>query len=200
MPKYDTELIKSRLSCAELLRLHGYDLNRKNKCRCAFHDDTKPSMQIYDDGYHCFSCGAHGDVIDLTEQLYGVNASEAIRIAAELSGIAPLSDTKDYAERARNARKQATEREATRNALNDAYFKLLAEYARLETNLELLRPARPDEPLHPLFREALTRLDYVGYALQQCEWAVLDAERQPRSCLSRTEKNANSDKQCLSTI
>jgi DNA primase len=135
-------------------------------------------MQVYNDGYHCFSCGAHGDVIDLAAQLYGVDSREAIRITAELAGISAVSDTKEYAERARKARMEATQRNTTIEALKHSYDKLLAEFVRLERNKTEYAPRSPDETdLHPLFREALTRLDYVGYALQQCEWAIIDAER-----------------------
>lgn len=175
--RFDTDLIKSRLSCRELLEMNGYSISRNNKCRCAFHDDTKPSMQVYEDGYHCFSCGAHGDIIDLAAQLYGVDIREAIRIAAELAGIAVVSDTKEYAERARTARMKAKQRDTTIEALKRSYDKLLAEFVRLERNKTEYAPRSPDEPLHPLFREALTRLDYIGYALQQCEWMILDAEK-----------------------
>jgi hypothetical protein len=39
-----------------------------HKILCPFHDDHNPSLQIYSDGhFHCFSCGAHGDVEDLPE-------------------------------------------------------------------------------------------------------------------------------------
>ena len=176
--RYDTDLIKSRLSCSELLAMHGYSVSRQNKCRCAFHDDTKPSMQVYDDGVHCYSCGAHTDVIGLAEQLYSVSTAEAIRITAELAGIAASDNTRDYKRKADTIRQKADERKQTINALNTSYYKLLAEFARLEQNKSEYAPRSPNETdLHPLFREALARLDYVGYALQQCEWMILDAEK-----------------------
>jgi DNA polymerase I-like protein with 3'-5' exonuclease and polymerase domains len=38
------------------------------KISCPFHDDPNPSLQIYSDGhYHCYGCGAHGDIADLPE-------------------------------------------------------------------------------------------------------------------------------------
>ncbi len=30
---------------------------------CPFHGEKSPSFYVYDDGYHCFGCGAHGDAI-----------------------------------------------------------------------------------------------------------------------------------------
>ena len=176
--RFDTDEIKRRLSCRELLEMNGIEVNRKGRARCCFHDDNRPSMAVFDDHVHCYACGAHADVIGLAEQLYSVNTAEAIRITAELAGIAAVSDTKDYADRARKARMKATQRDTTIEALKRSYDKLLAEFVRLEQNKSEYAPRSPnDTDLHPLFREALTRLDYVGYALQQCEWMILDAEK-----------------------
>lgn len=176
--RFDTDLIKSRLSCRDLLAMHGIETNRKGRARCCFHDDNRPSMAVFDDHVHCYACGAHADVIGLAEQLYSVSTAEAIRITAELAGIAAVSDTKEYAERARAAHLKAKQRDTTIEALKRSYDKLLAEFVRLERNKTEYAPRSPDETdLHPLFREALTRLDYVGYALQQCEWMILDAEK-----------------------
>jgi DNA polymerase I-like protein with 3'-5' exonuclease and polymerase domains len=38
------------------------------KISCPFHHDPNPSLQLYPDGhYHCFGCGAHGDIEELPE-------------------------------------------------------------------------------------------------------------------------------------
>lgn len=47
--------------------------------RCPFHADRTPSLKLYGDHFHCFGCGAHGDVIDLTTALLGCSESEAAR-------------------------------------------------------------------------------------------------------------------------
>jgi DNA primase len=39
---------------------------RLKKANCLFHDETEPSMHLYPEGrFHCFGCGASGDVVDL---------------------------------------------------------------------------------------------------------------------------------------
>ncbi len=50
----------------------------RNKVRCPFHDDSKPSLHVYDDGYHCFACGWHGDIVDLIASLHNCSKREAI--------------------------------------------------------------------------------------------------------------------------
>ncbi len=46
---------------------------------CPLHHDTQPSLRLYRDGhFHCFGCGAHGDVIDLYAALRHLTIREAI--------------------------------------------------------------------------------------------------------------------------
>ena len=47
--------------------------------RCPFHADRVPSLKLYGDHFHCFGCGAHGDVIDLTAGLLSCSKGEAAR-------------------------------------------------------------------------------------------------------------------------
>jgi DNA polymerase len=47
------------------------------KINCPFHDDSTPSLQIYDDHYHCFGCGAHGDMIDWLMKVEGMSILDA---------------------------------------------------------------------------------------------------------------------------
>ena len=175
--RYDTDLIKSRLSCSDLLAMHGIETNRKGRARCCFHDDNRPSMAVFDDHVHCYACGAHADVIALAAQLYGVDNPEAIRITAELAGIAAIDNKREYQKKADMIRQKADERKQTINALNTSYYKLLAEFARLEQNKSEYAPRSPDTDLHPLFVEAITRIEFVWYAMIECERMILDAEK-----------------------
>lgn len=55
------------------------------KACCPFHADKSPSFTIFSGGmrFHCFGCGAGGDVLDYLQRLHGVNLPEA---AAMLDG------------------------------------------------------------------------------------------------------------------
>ena len=52
---------------------------------CPFHDDSSPSFTIFDgdERFHCFGCGANGDVLDFVQQMHSVDLREA---AAMLTG------------------------------------------------------------------------------------------------------------------
>lgn len=49
---------------------------------CPFHADRSPSFTIFDAGrrFHCFGCGASGDVLDFVQRAYGVTFPEAARM------------------------------------------------------------------------------------------------------------------------
>src|SRR3954452_15803673 len=55
---------------------------------CPFHADRSPSFKIDTrrDRYHCFGCGAHGDVLDFLAAVEGLDLAGAIRRARELAG------------------------------------------------------------------------------------------------------------------
>jgi CHC2 zinc finger len=45
-----------------------------------------PSLQFYDDHYHCFGCGAHGDAIDWLRDIEGMDYSAAAELLSSWSG------------------------------------------------------------------------------------------------------------------
>jgi DNA primase len=57
---------------------------RQWKGCCPFHGEKSPSFYVYEDHYHCFGCGAHGDAISFVMQSQGLAFMEAIgQLAAE---------------------------------------------------------------------------------------------------------------------
>ena len=57
---------------------------RQWKGCCPFHGEKTPSFYVYDDGFHCFGCGAHGDAITFVMRSDGASFIEAVeRLAAE---------------------------------------------------------------------------------------------------------------------
>ena len=48
-----------------------------------FHAEKTPSFYVYEDGYHCFGCGAHGDAIAFVMQADGVDMAAAVASLAD---------------------------------------------------------------------------------------------------------------------
>lgn len=57
---------------------YGLQVRRNGIACCPFHDDKHPSMKI-DINYHCFACGAGGDVIDYVSRMFGLSQYGAAR-------------------------------------------------------------------------------------------------------------------------
>lgn len=71
------EAIKNKVSIAEVLSAHGISLKR-GRCRCPIHNGDDLNFGVKDDFFHCFVCGASGDVIDLWQALENVDFREAL--------------------------------------------------------------------------------------------------------------------------
>lgn len=76
----DVASVKARVSMADVVRMYGIEISRSGFCRCPFHEERTGSMKIYDDGFHCFGCGAHGDQIEFIKRMDGCSFLEAFRI------------------------------------------------------------------------------------------------------------------------
>jgi DNA primase len=71
---------------------------------CPFHNEKSASFYVYDDHYHCFGCGAHGDAIAFVMQSDGASFPEAVeRLAAE-AGLEVPKATPQQARREAKAR------------------------------------------------------------------------------------------------
>ncbi|MEJ1977353.1 MAG: DNA primase [Acetobacteraceae bacterium] len=54
---------------------------------CPFHGEKTPSFYVYDDGYHCFGCGAHGDAIGFVMNTQGAGFMDAVSLLAAEAGL-----------------------------------------------------------------------------------------------------------------
>lgn len=135
---------------------YGSRILRNNVCICPFHDDTNPSLKIYDKSFYCYSCGAGGDLISYTGRLLGLNNEEACRQLMQDFGIPVPDKNSGYREkrerelRIRNLREKNDFLKHARVILT-VYFSLLAEASR--------------DICNPHFLEAMQELDWTEYRL-----------------------------------
>jgi hypothetical protein len=57
---------------------------------CPFHAERTPSFYVYPDHYHCFGCGAHGDVFDWLDLTAGLTFPDALRLLSNPGGASSL--------------------------------------------------------------------------------------------------------------
>ena len=70
------EAVKQSVTIRQAAEHYGIHVGRNGMVCCPFHHDKTPSMKL-DRRYHCFGCGADGDVIDFAAALYGLGKKEA---------------------------------------------------------------------------------------------------------------------------
>ena len=65
-------------------------------CRCPFHNEKTPSCSISSEKglFHCFGCGAGGDVVTFIKQIENLDYAEAVRFLAQRAGM-PMPEDKD---------------------------------------------------------------------------------------------------------
>ena len=112
-------------------------------------------MKIYDNHFHCYACGAHGDVTDLTAQLFGLSKNDAAeKICADFG----ISSTRSPP--AAPARK----RELTNREKALLMLDILTDYCcMLRYFREHYAPFSFDTELSPQFEESLQKLEYAEY-------------------------------------
>ena len=154
------EVVKQSVTAREAAELYGIAVGRGGMACCPFHDERHPSMKV-DTRFHCFGCGADGDVIDFTARLYDLSPKEAAEKLAQDFGLA--YDSK--APIRRNYVRQKSEVQLRKENREHAW-RVLADYYHLLRKWEAdYSPKTPDEDPHPRFLEAVQKKDYMGYLL-----------------------------------
>lgn len=99
------------LAFYELLPKRGLPRGRSFKITCPFHEDAEPSLSIdaAKKRFHCFGCGAKGNILEFVAEMEGLDRkSELRKAAAKLAAISeiPLAEgeRKDGPRTARRAR------------------------------------------------------------------------------------------------
>lgn len=154
------EVVKQSVTAREAAELYGIAVGRGGMACCPFHDDRHPSMKV-DTRFHCFGCGADGDVIDFTARLYDLSPKGAAEKLAQDFGLsydskAPIR--RSYVRQKTEAQVRKEKREHGWRVLTD-YYHLLRKW---EADYS---PKMPDEDPHPRFLEAIQKKDYMGYLL-----------------------------------
>lgn len=87
------DAIKRQNDLAEVVREQGIALRRRGRTYfglCPFHGEQTASFAVSREAglFHCFGCGAGGDVIRFIERAEQVSFPEAVRRLARRAGVA----------------------------------------------------------------------------------------------------------------
>ena len=154
------EAVKQSVSTREAAEFYGIKVSRTGMACCPFHDDKNPSMKV-DQRFHCFGCGADGDVIDFTAKLFNLSPKEAAEKLAQDFGLIYDSQApprRRYVRQKTEAQKFREDRQRCYRVLSDYYYLL----KKWEADCS---PRTPEEEPHPRFVEAIQKKAYVEYLL-----------------------------------
>ncbi len=146
------EKVKSAVTIKQAAERYGLDFDRKGMARCPFHDDRHPSMKLNEDYFYCFGCGAGGDVVELTRQLFGLRPYEAAsKLAVDFGVDVPATAPPDGSlNRFRSDLLRCQQ-------VLDEYLNLLIRWQRRYA------PRSPDDALDDRYVEACQMLEPMDY-------------------------------------
>ena len=162
------ETMKAVVTPREAAERYGLPVNQSGVARCPFHSDRTPSMKLYEDHFHCFGCGAHGDVIDLTGKLLNLAPGGAAKRLAE-------DFTIDTGQNRGNFQKQ-NKSEIHQFRENETYcFSVLVDYLHLlEHWKKEYAPVSPATSIDDRFVEACQMLDRIEYMVDALIFETLE--------------------------
>lgn len=169
------EAIKAEVTTRQAAEFYGLKINRSGKVSCPLHKDRTPSMKV-DRRYHCFSCGADGDVIDFVSLMEKCGKYEA---ALRLSGYFGISF--DASEAARkearkeaNERRKAQERKKAEHIANSVFFRALTDYLH---DLEDIKDQSKNPEEDPAYLDAVSILPTVEMVADLYLTAIFDKDQ-----------------------
>ena len=143
------ETVKAAVTPRMASERYGLPIQQGSMVCCPFHADRTPSMKHY---FYCFGCGAHGDVIALTAQLFDLPPAEAAKKLAADFGIAGQKPS-ILAKLQRGKSQAETERRC---------FRVLGDYLQiLQGWKEHCAPQSPEDAIDPRYAEACHMLERI---------------------------------------
>ncbi len=170
------EVAKQSVSTREAAERYGIEVRRNGMACCPFHNDKNPSMKV-DQRFHCFGCGADGDVIDFTAKLFDLSPKEAVEKLAQDFGLIYDSQAPPH----RRYVRQKTEAQKFREDWQRCY-RVLSDYYHLLKKWESDHsPQTPEEEPHFRFVEAIQKKAYVEYLL---DFFLYDSEKEQKAWIA----------------
>lgn len=131
-------------------------------------------MKIYEQDYHCFGCGEHGDAISFVQKLFGLSFPDTLKkidldFGLNLYGEHSFEDLRKSHYRQKQIQAERERKKREKEQAENEYWAVFDEWVRLDRNKTLYAPKTPDEEWHPLFVEALQKLAYQEYLLDIAE-------------------------------
>lgn len=130
--------LKATIPMRDVLARYGISVNRSGMCSCPFHGkDRHPSMKIYKDGYHCFTCGANGDIFTFIQEMDHCDFKTAfITLGGTYENSKDDFFTQQRIKNAQNMREKRLKAESRHRAINHELMSASKEYRAVLPDLK----------------------------------------------------------------
>ena len=173
--------IKRRVTARELFQFYGFEINRGGFCKSPFSpNDETPSLKVYDGGrgWHDFSSGNGGSVIDFVMQYFNLTFPMAIsKINTDFNLGLPIGEKQTVEERriAHNMsvllRAERERKRRQQEQLENEYHAALDEFIRLD-RIAIAHKPRSDGSISPEYAAAVKDMAAVKHRLEVAEMAL----------------------------
>lgn len=124
------EEIKETYSMRDVAARYGLVPNRSGILPCPFHQERDPSMKLYEKDFHCFACGANGDIFTFVQMMDDVDFKTAFQtLGGEYKKPTFSSRLTIYkAQKQREMRQKRQERLEVKKHLNNILISIYRAY------------------------------------------------------------------------
>lgn len=177
------EAVKDAILTRTAAEHYGIEVKRGGMACCPFHNDRTPSMKV-DKRFHCFGGQEDGDVIDFVGKLFDLSPKRAAEKLAEDFGVRYEGLQAWQPQKRPSVISRLEAAQEYRKKENRCYRVLCGYFHLLRDWKERYAPQPGDEDWHPLFCEALQKMDYVEYLLD----ALISGTLEKRTAIVREKE------------
>ncbi len=178
------EQIKASVKMGDVLLKYGFKIGRNRRIPCPFHGGKDNNLGFKDDFFHCFVCGAKGDIFDFVMRLFNIPFGKAAEKLCEDFSLPygnctsmSQNEREELARKSFEVVRRRKEREAYRRQLEDEYFGLWNALQDLEDNRIRYAPKIGDVVLHPLYKIAVDNVEAMRYEVMKKEEEMKEFEK-----------------------
>ncbi|MDR0326569.1 MAG: hypothetical protein LBI19_10825 [Oscillospiraceae bacterium] len=160
------EAIKHSVNILDAAARMGVTVDRHGKALCFAHAEKTPSLSFKGNRWHCFGCGAGGDVVDMVAAIQGITGLEAAKQLDAIYSLRLFDEQADTAEIRRRVKQAQAERdrlEAFKEWERRACITWSTYCRMLESWKRDYAPKGSDDEWDSRFCDALRKLDYADY-------------------------------------
>ena len=177
------EIIKEAVSVPRMLQYYGFDTNKYGRIPCPIHQGVKPNFGYKEHYWHCFVCGAGGDVISFVQAYFGLTFREAIRklnddfcLGLALGEKPTLRQQRELEKKFKEILEKEEQKKAQKAELEKEYKEALSEWAMLDKVKQMSAPKTPEQEVSELYIYAIFHINEALWRLEQAEKRLSEYE------------------------